>query len=62
MTPQMTGLLTGATGLLIDGQWEPARTELAVLDKYTQQQIAALAVALASVAGLDEAINLRARR
>jgi acyl-CoA reductase-like NAD-dependent aldehyde dehydrogenase len=45
MTAQMTGLLTGTTGLLIDGQWEPSRTELAVLDKYTQQQIAALAQA-----------------
>ena len=43
MTAQMTGLLAGTTGLLIDGQWEPGRAQLAVLDKYTQQQIAAVA-------------------
>lgn len=45
MTAQMTGLLAGTTGLLIDGQWEPGRAQLAVLDKYTQQQIAAVAQA-----------------
>jgi acyl-CoA reductase-like NAD-dependent aldehyde dehydrogenase len=45
MTAQMTGLLAGTTGLLIDGHWEPARAQLAVLDKYTQQQIAAVAQA-----------------
>ncbi len=43
MTAQMTGLLAGTTGLLIDGQWEPGRAQLAVLDKYTQQQIASVA-------------------
>jgi hypothetical protein len=26
----MTGLLTGTTGLLSDGQWEPGRTQFAV--------------------------------
>jgi acyl-CoA reductase-like NAD-dependent aldehyde dehydrogenase len=41
----MTGLLTGTTGLLIDGQWEPSRTELTVLDKYTREPIAGLAQA-----------------
>ena len=51
----MTGLLTGTTGLLIDGQWEPSRTEFAVLDKYTQQQIAA--VAQASPADVARAVT-----
>ena len=41
----MTGLLEGTTGLLIDGRWQPPRTELAVLDKYTREQVAALAQA-----------------
>jgi acyl-CoA reductase-like NAD-dependent aldehyde dehydrogenase len=45
MTAQMTGLLAGTTGLLIDGQWEPGRSEFAVLDKYTQQPIASVAQA-----------------
>ena len=45
MTAQMAGLLAGTTGLLIDGQWEPGRAQLAVLDKYTRQQIAAVAQA-----------------
>ncbi len=45
MTAQMTGLLAGTTGLLIDGQWEPGRAEFAVLDKYTQQPIASVAQA-----------------
>jgi acyl-CoA reductase-like NAD-dependent aldehyde dehydrogenase len=45
MTAQMAGLLAGPTGLLIDGQWEPGRAGFAVLDKYTQQQIASVAQA-----------------
>lgn len=47
----MTGLLTGTTGLLIDGQWEPSRTELTVLDKYTREPIAGLAQASPSDVG-----------
>jgi acyl-CoA reductase-like NAD-dependent aldehyde dehydrogenase len=47
----MTGLLTGTTGLLIDGQWEPSRTELTVLDKYTREPIARLAQASPSDVG-----------
>src|ERR1700761_7384836 len=45
MTAQMTGLLAGTTGLLIDGQGEAGRAEVAVLDKYTQQPIASVAQA-----------------
>jgi acyl-CoA reductase-like NAD-dependent aldehyde dehydrogenase len=41
----MTGLLESATGLLIDGRWEPAGTGLEVLDKYTRQPFSVIAQA-----------------
>ncbi len=45
MTAHMAGLIEGTTGLLIDGQWEPGRTGLEVLDKYTREPFAAVAQA-----------------
>ena len=39
----MQGLLQGATGLLIDGRWEPVGTGLEVLDKYTRQPFSVVA-------------------
>jgi acyl-CoA reductase-like NAD-dependent aldehyde dehydrogenase len=50
----MTGLLDGATGLLIDGRWEPVRAGLEVLDKYTQQPFSV--VAQASPADVGRAV------
>jgi acyl-CoA reductase-like NAD-dependent aldehyde dehydrogenase len=50
----MTGLQHGATGLLIDGKWEPAGTGLEVLDKYTRQPFAV--VARAAPADVDRAV------
>jgi acyl-CoA reductase-like NAD-dependent aldehyde dehydrogenase len=41
----MRGLLQSATGLLIDGRWEPVGTGLEVLDKYTRQPYAVIAQA-----------------
>jgi acyl-CoA reductase-like NAD-dependent aldehyde dehydrogenase len=41
----MTGLLQSATGLLIDGEWEPISTGLEVRDKYTQQPFSVVAQA-----------------
>jgi acyl-CoA reductase-like NAD-dependent aldehyde dehydrogenase len=39
----VTGPLQGTTGLLVDGRWEPVRTGLEVLDKYTLQPYAVVA-------------------
>ncbi len=50
----MAGLLNGATGLLIDGQWRTSGIELAVIDKYTRQPFAA--VQQARPRDVDEAV------
>jgi len=50
----MAGLLNGATGLLIDGQWRTSGVELAVIDKYTRQPFAA--VQQARPRDVDEAV------
>jgi succinate-semialdehyde dehydrogenase / glutarate-semialdehyde dehydrogenase len=55
MTAQLTGLLNGTTGLLIDGHWEPSPARLEVLDKYTRQPFAA--VAQASPADVGRAVT-----
>jgi acyl-CoA reductase-like NAD-dependent aldehyde dehydrogenase len=56
----MTGLLDGASGLLIDGRWRSAAAELVVRDKFTLQPFAAVRQASASdveaaVAGAEAA-------
>src|SRR6266702_3656458 len=50
----MAGLLRGATGLLIDGQWRTSGIELTVADKYTRQPFAA--VQQARPRDVDEAV------
>jgi succinate-semialdehyde dehydrogenase/glutarate-semialdehyde dehydrogenase len=55
----MQGLLQGATGLLIDGRWEPVGTGLEVLDKYTRQPFSV--VARAAPADVGRAVAGAAR-
>ena len=55
----MQGLLEGATGLLIDGLWEPVGTGLEVRDKYTRQPFSV--VARAAPADVGRAVAGAAR-